>query len=79
MIWKQFWKDDRSSLFERLIYETDRHKLRLVKMPFWLKIGPCPPKCHKKDLLHAIGSTFGEIMGSEVKGVYCRLRVSLDI
>ncbi|MBA0611402.1 hypothetical protein Godav_012094, partial [Gossypium davidsonii] len=29
---------------------------------FWLKIGPCPPECDKKDLTHAIRSTFGGIL-----------------
>lgn len=66
-------------LFERLVRETNRRQVRLVHTPFWLKVGPCPPKCDKKDLLHVIGSTFGGILGSEVKREYCRLRVSLDV
>ncbi|MBA0580834.1 hypothetical protein Gorai_023035 [Gossypium raimondii] len=35
--------------------------------PFWLKIGPCPSECDKKDLMHAIESTFGGIMRLEIK------------
>ncbi|MBA0550743.1 hypothetical protein Golob_021665 [Gossypium lobatum] len=47
---------------------TDGVKLDPVSAsPFWLKIGLCPPECDKKDLMHAIGSTFGGIMRLEIK------------
>ncbi|MBA0576238.1 hypothetical protein Golob_024300 [Gossypium lobatum] len=42
-------------------------------------IGPCPLECNKKDLTHAVGSTFGGVIKSEVKGEFCRLRVQLDV
>ncbi|MBA0845746.1 hypothetical protein Goarm_023033, partial [Gossypium armourianum] len=41
-------------------------------------IGPCPSECNKKDLTHAVGSTFGGVIKSKVKGEFCRLRVQLD-
>ncbi|MBA0701461.1 hypothetical protein Goari_026882 [Gossypium aridum] len=41
-------------------------------------IGPCSLECNKKDLTHAVGSTFGGVIKSEVKGEFCRLRVQLD-
>ncbi|KAH1122654.1 hypothetical protein J1N35_005814 [Gossypium stocksii] len=47
--------------------------------PFWLKISPCSPKFDKKDLLHAIGSTFGGIIWSKIKVEFCRLWVQLDV
>ncbi|KAK5834283.1 hypothetical protein PVK06_018160 [Gossypium arboreum] len=42
-------------------------------------VGPCPPKCDKKDLMHAIGSTFGGVIRAEIKGMFCRIRVNLDV
>ncbi|MBA0786340.1 hypothetical protein Gotri_026231, partial [Gossypium trilobum] len=44
-----------------------------------LKIGPCLPECDKNDLMHVIGSTFGRVIRSEVKGDFFRLRVQLDV
>ncbi|KAK5844657.1 hypothetical protein PVK06_000797 [Gossypium arboreum] len=41
--------------------------------------GPCPPECDKKDLMHAVGSTFGSVIRSEIKGEFCRLKVNLDV
>lgn len=37
-----------------------------------------PPECDKKDLLHAIGATFGGVIKSEIKGDFCRLKVQFD-
>ncbi|PPS14613.1 hypothetical protein GOBAR_AA05992 [Gossypium barbadense] len=42
-------------------------------------LGPCPPECDKKDLMHAIGSTFGGVIRAEIKGEFCRIRVNLNI
>ncbi|MBA0626261.1 hypothetical protein Godav_003959 [Gossypium davidsonii] len=44
--------------FDRLLKSIEQNKIRLVYSPFWLKFGPCLPECDK-DLMHAIGSTFG--------------------
>ncbi|MBA0556386.1 hypothetical protein Golob_026492 [Gossypium lobatum] len=41
-------------------------------------MGSCLPECAKKDLMHVVGSTFGGVIRSEVKGEYCRLKVQLD-
>ncbi|MBA0648205.1 hypothetical protein Goklo_015972 [Gossypium klotzschianum] len=41
-------------------------------------IGPCLPECEKKDLMHAIGSTFGGILRPKIKNEACRLKVQLD-
>lgn len=41
-------------IFERFYGPMDRNKVCLVYSPFWLKIGPCPSKCDKKDLMHAL-------------------------
>lgn len=46
-------------IIERLAQPIERHKIILVHSPFWLKAGPCPSECDKKDLIHAVGSTFG--------------------
>ncbi|MBA0780548.1 hypothetical protein Gotri_004639 [Gossypium trilobum] len=40
-------------IFKKLEKPIDKSNLCLVKSPFWLKIGPCPPECDKKDLTHA--------------------------
>lgn len=53
--------------------------MRLISSPFWLKAGPCPTKCDKKDLMHAIGLTFGGLTSFESTDEYCQLRVDLDI
>ncbi|MBA0624017.1 hypothetical protein Godav_009430, partial [Gossypium davidsonii] len=52
--------------------------IQLTSSPFWLKIDSCSPEFDKKDLLHAIGGTFGGVLRSEVCEEVCRLRVSLD-
>ncbi|MBA0730492.1 hypothetical protein Golax_023169, partial [Gossypium laxum] len=41
-------------------------------------MGSCLPECARKDLMHAVGSTFGGVIRSEVKREYCRLKVQLD-
>ncbi|MBA0789187.1 hypothetical protein Gotri_026225, partial [Gossypium trilobum] len=33
----------------------------------------------KKDLLHAIGATFGGVFRSEINEEFCRLRINLDV
>lgn len=59
--------------------QFERNKIHLTTSPFWLKVGPCPSASDKKDLIHAIGSTFGGILGSKIKGDFCRIRVVLDV
>lgn len=49
-------------IFDRLKESIARRKLKLANTPFWIKIGPCPPECYKKDLTHAIGSSFGGLL-----------------
>lgn len=66
-------------LFYRLHESVERSKIRLATFPFWLKVGPGPLESDCKDLVHAIGSTFGELLGSEVKGDFCRIRVELNV
>nr|KJB28477.1 hypothetical protein B456_005G050800 [Gossypium raimondii] len=56
-----------------------RDQIRLVSSPFWIKIGPCLPEFDKKDLLHAVGVTFGRVLRSEILGEFCRLRVKLNV
>lgn len=65
-------------IFERLLEPTEWSKISLVKFLFWIKIGPCPPECDKKDLMHVIGLTFGGVLRAEVKGDLCRIRVQLN-
>lgn len=36
-------------------------------------------ECDKKELMHADGSTFDGVLRFEIKGEFCRLRVSLDV
>ncbi|MBA0735263.1 hypothetical protein Gogos_019127 [Gossypium gossypioides] len=57
----------------------ERSSLRLVNSSFWLKAGPCLLECEKKDLTHAIGSTFGGIISSELIGDFCHIKVELDV
>ncbi|MBA0729363.1 hypothetical protein Golax_022641, partial [Gossypium laxum] len=49
-------------LFDRLNQSVERSQIRLHSSSFWVKIGPCLPEFDKKDLLHAIGVTFGGII-----------------
>lgn len=53
--------------------------MKLMHSPFWLKIGPCPAESDKKDLMHAISSTSGVILQSEIKGDFCRIRIDLNV
>lgn len=36
-------------------------------------------ECDKKDLMYAIGPTFGGLIRLEVKGDFCRLKIQLDV
>ncbi|KAH1072662.1 hypothetical protein J1N35_024990 [Gossypium stocksii] len=65
--------------FDRSAKLMERSQIRLNSSPFWIKIGPCLPKFDKKDLLHAIGVTFGGVLRSEINGEFCRLRIKLDV
>lgn len=44
---------------ERLASLLDKEQVKLTMSLMWLKIGPCLLECDKKDLMHAMGSTFG--------------------
>ncbi|MFQ6661251.1 hypothetical protein Gotur_029467 [Gossypium turneri] len=44
-----------------------------------MKINSISPEFDKKDLLHAIGATFGGVLRSEINENSCRLRVNLDV
>lgn len=66
-------------IFDRLTKLMERDQIRLVSSQFWIKIGPCLPEFDKKDLLHAIGVTFGGVLKSEVNGEFCRLRIKLNV
>lgn len=39
----------------------------------------CFPEIDKKDLLHAIGGTFGGVLRSEISKEFCRHRINLDV
>lgn len=47
--------------------------------PFWVKVGPCLLECDRMDLMHAIASTFGGVIRSEVKGDFFRINVQLNV
>ncbi|KAA3458458.1 reverse transcriptase [Gossypium australe] len=66
-------------LFDRLVSSIDRDLIYLTSSPFWIKIGPCLPNFDKKDMLYAIGCTFGGVIRSEIDDEFCRLRVNLDV
>lgn len=53
--------------FDRLLEPVNYNKISLTQSLFWLKIGPCPPECDKKDLMYAVGMTYGGVLRSEVK------------
>ncbi|MBA0679672.1 hypothetical protein Goari_011429, partial [Gossypium aridum] len=65
-------------IFDSLVCPVEKSKTKLVVSPFWLKVGPCPPKCDKKDLMHAIRTTFGGLIKSKIKWEFYRLKVHLD-
>ncbi|MBA0574784.1 hypothetical protein Golob_007032 [Gossypium lobatum] len=66
-------------LFDRLCQAMERDQIKLISSPFWIKIESCSPEFDKKDLLHAIGGTFGGALRSEVSEEFCRLRINLDV
>ncbi|MBA0845265.1 hypothetical protein Goarm_023098, partial [Gossypium armourianum] len=66
-------------LFDRLSQAMDRYQIRLTLSPFWMKIDSNFPEFDKKDLLHAIGASFGGVLRSEINEDFCRLRVNLDV
>lgn len=66
-------------LFNQLSEPAKRRKIHLATSSFWLKIEPCPPKCDRKDLMHAIRSTFEGIIRSEIKNDFCQIKVWLDV
>ncbi|MFQ6654082.1 hypothetical protein Gotur_025197, partial [Gossypium turneri] len=66
-------------IFERLIKPIERDQIQLVSSLFWIRIGPCLPEFDKKDLLHAIGVTFGGVIRSEIFGEFCCLRIKLNV
>lgn len=66
-------------IFYRLLQLMDRSKLRVIFSPFWIKVGLCPLECDKNDLMHAIGSTFGGVLTSKIKGDLCRIRIQLNV
>ncbi|MBA0556133.1 hypothetical protein Golob_026260 [Gossypium lobatum] len=39
----------------------ERRKMKLIMSPFWIKVGPCPLE-YDKDLMNAVGSTFGGVL-----------------
>ncbi|MFQ6654019.1 hypothetical protein Gotur_025154 [Gossypium turneri] len=46
-------------LFNRLSQEMERDQISMTSSPFWIKIDSHLPEFDKKDLMHAIGVTFG--------------------
>ncbi|KAH1082553.1 hypothetical protein J1N35_022314 [Gossypium stocksii] len=39
-------------ILDRITKLMEWSKIKLVSSSFWIKIGPCPPKYDKKDLMH---------------------------
>ncbi|MBA0728204.1 hypothetical protein Golax_001125, partial [Gossypium laxum] len=66
-------------LFDKLTQSLEISQIRLHLSPFWLKISPCLPEFDKKDLLHAIGVTFGGVLRSEICREWCRLKINLNV
>lgn len=66
-------------IFYRLLGPIDRSQIKLVLTPFWLKLGPCLLECNKKDLMHAVCSTFGGLIRPEVRRDFCRIRIQLNV
>ncbi|KAK5803401.1 hypothetical protein PVK06_031046 [Gossypium arboreum] len=66
-------------LFDRLTSSIERSQIRLTSSPYWIKIGPCLPEFDKKDLMHAVGATFGGIMRFEINGEFCSIKVQLEV
>ncbi|XP_052478479.1 uncharacterized protein LOC128034005 [Gossypium raimondii] len=66
-------------LFDRLCQAVDRNQILLTSSPYWMKIDSISPEFDKKDLMHAIGATFGRVLRSETNEDSCRLKVNLDV
>ncbi|MBA0634173.1 hypothetical protein Godav_025534, partial [Gossypium davidsonii] len=66
-------------LFNRLSQEMERDQISMTSSPFWIKIDSLLPELGKKDLMHAIGVTFGGVIRSEISDTCCRLRISMDV
>ncbi|MBA0788061.1 hypothetical protein Gotri_027751, partial [Gossypium trilobum] len=66
-------------IFDQIFKSIKRDQITLVSSSFWIKIGPCLPEFDKKDLLHAVGVTFGGVIRSEISGEFCRLRIQLNV
>ncbi|KAL1072470.1 hypothetical protein V6Z11_D11G155600 [Gossypium hirsutum] len=66
-------------IFDRLCQAVERDQIRLISSPFWIKIDSRFPEFDKKDLLHAIGATFGGVLRSEINEEFCRLRINLGV
>lgn len=66
-------------IFDKLKQFVEWKNINLVHSPFWIKVGLYPPKCDMKDLMYAIGSTFGGILRSKDKGEFCRIKVQIDV
>ncbi|MBA0701079.1 hypothetical protein Goari_027451 [Gossypium aridum] len=66
-------------LFNRLSQEVERDQISINSSPFWIKIDSHLPDFDKKDLMHAIGVTFGGVIRSKISDTCCRLRINLDV
>lgn len=64
-------------MFERLADTIERHKLRLVRSPFWSKVGLCPPEYDKRECIRWV-VRLRDFMFEE-KGDYFRIRVRLNV
>lgn len=64
---------------DRFVEPIDRKKIRLVMYPYWIRVGPYPNECDLKDLMHAVGSTFGGLLSFDVTEEYCRIKVRLNV
>lgn len=65
-------------LLERLTSLLDRDLIRLVRSSFWVKVGPCPLKCDKKDLMHVFVLTFGGLLRAEEARDFYHIKVWLE-
>ncbi|MBA0616698.1 hypothetical protein Godav_026197 [Gossypium davidsonii] len=84
---RRLWRGDHGFqknlvLFDWLAKPMERSQIWLNSFPFWIKIGPYLPEFDKKDLLYAIGVTFGGIIKGNHRSLLnmrsCRLSV-LDV
>lgn len=66
-------------MFNRLTKPMTRSKVRLVLSTFWAKVGLYPPECDREELMQAINSTFGRVLSLKTKGVFSRMRVTVDV